>query len=88
MFNAVHDGGKSWELSGYYQSILNGNYLKRGLYRENMNEDIKGGYDYYKETMSGNDDALSNIVNNIGEGIGKAAEGIYKTVKNILGDDQ
>jgi Zn-dependent protease with chaperone function len=78
---------KSWELSGYYQSILNGNYLKRGLHRENVKDDVKGGYEYYKGTMRNNDDSLSNLANNIGDGIGKAAEGIYKTVKNIFTED-
>jgi Zn-dependent protease with chaperone function len=75
---------KSWELSGYYQNILNGNYLKRGLYQEKVNENIKGGYEYYKETVKSSDDTLSNIVNNVGEGIGKAAEEINKTIKNIF----
>jgi hypothetical protein len=75
---------KSWELSGYYQNILNGNYFKRGLYRENVNENIKGGYEYYRETMKNNDDTLSNIVNNVGEGIGKAADELNKTLKNIF----
>jgi Zn-dependent protease with chaperone function len=75
---------KSWELSGYYQSILNGNYFKKGLYRENVNENIKGGYEYYRETMRNNDDTLSNIVNNVGEGIGKAADELNKTLKNIF----
>jgi Zn-dependent protease with chaperone function len=78
---------KGWELSGYYQSILDGNYLKKGLYRENVQENIKGGYDYYKETVKGSDDTLSNMVNNVGEGIGKAAEELHKTIKNIFKTD-
>ncbi|MDR1221136.1 MAG: M48 family metallopeptidase [Treponema sp.] len=75
---------KSWELSGYYQNILDGNYLKRGFYRGNVNKNIKDGYDYYKETVQSKDDALSNIVNNVGEGIGKAADELNKTLKNIF----
>jgi Zn-dependent protease with chaperone function len=79
---------KSWELSGYYQSILNGNYLKRGLYHGNVNENFQSGYEYYKETMKNNDDTLSNIVNNVGEGLGKAADGLNKTLRNILKTDK
>jgi Zn-dependent protease with chaperone function len=75
---------KSWELSGYYQDILNGNYQKKGAYQENVNEDIKSGYEYYKETIKSGDDTLSNIVNDVGEGIGKAAEEINKTIKSIF----
>jgi Zn-dependent protease with chaperone function len=75
---------KSWELSGYYQSILDGNYLKRGLYRGNVNENLKDGYAYYKETVKSHDDTLSNIVNNVGDGIGKAADELNKALKNIF----
>jgi Zn-dependent protease with chaperone function len=78
---------KSWELSGYYQSILNGNYLKRGLYSENVNENVKNGYEYYKGAMKNRDDTLSNIVNNVGEGLGKAADGLNKTLRNIFKTD-
>jgi Zn-dependent protease with chaperone function len=78
---------KSWELSGSYQGILDGNYLKRGLYRENVNSDIKDGFNYYKETAKNSDDALSNIANSIGDGIGRAAEGLHKTLTNILKND-
>jgi hypothetical protein len=49
-----------------------------------VNENIKGGYEYYRETMKNNDDTLSNIVNNVGEGIGKAADELNKTLKNLF----
>jgi Zn-dependent protease with chaperone function len=75
---------KTWELSGYYRTILDGNYLKRGLHQGNVNEDIKAGYDYYRETMRNGDDTLSNIINNVGEGIGKVAGEIGKNLKDLF----
>jgi Zn-dependent protease with chaperone function len=75
---------KTWESSGYYQTILDGNYLKRGLYQDNMGENMKAGYEYYKETVKSGDDTLSNIINNVGEGIGKAAEEIGRNLKDMF----
>jgi Zn-dependent protease with chaperone function len=75
---------KAWESSGYYQTILEGNYLKRGLYQDNANENIKAGYEYYKGTVTNSDDTLSNIINDVGEGIGKAAEEIGRNIKDIF----
>jgi hypothetical protein len=75
---------KTWESSGYYQTILDGNYLKRGLYQDKAGENIKAGYEYYKETVKSGDDTLSNISNIVGGGIGKAAEEIGRGLKNIF----
>ncbi|MDR0584693.1 MAG: M48 family metallopeptidase [Treponema sp.] len=82
---------KSWELSGYYQTILDGNYLRRGLHQANTNEDIRAGYEYYKETWKNKDDTLSKVASDVGEelekvveGIGRAAEGIGDTIKDIF----
>ncbi|GHT78151.1 Zn-dependent protease [Spirochaetia bacterium] len=74
---------KTWELAGYYQSILEGNYLKRGVRQANANEDIKAGFEYYKGTVKNSDDTLSNIVTNVGEGLGKVAEEIGKNLKDL-----
>jgi hypothetical protein len=75
---------KSWELSGYYQSILEGNYLKRGLHQEDVNEDLKAGYDYYRETVKNRDDTLSNIINNVGGELERAAGEIGRNLKDIF----
>jgi Zn-dependent protease with chaperone function len=75
---------KTWESSGYYQSILDGNYLKRGLYNGDVKEDVKAGFEYYKGSTQGQDDALSNIVNNVGEGIGKTVDEIGKTLQDMF----
>jgi Zn-dependent protease with chaperone function len=82
---------RTWELSGYYQSILDGNYLKRGLYQENARDDIKAGYEYYKDSWKNRDDTLSKVAfdvsaefGKVAEGIGKAAEGIGGSIKDIF----
>jgi Zn-dependent protease with chaperone function len=82
---------RAWELSGYYQTILDGNYLKRGLYHGNTQDDMKAGYEYYKETWKNKDDTLSKVafdvteeLGKVAEGLGKAAEGIGGTIKDIF----
>jgi Zn-dependent protease with chaperone function len=82
---------RAWEVSGYYQTILDGNYLRRDLYQGNTQDDMKAGYEYYKDSWKGKDDTLSRIafdvseeLGKVAEGIGKAAEGIGGTIKDIL----
>jgi hypothetical protein len=81
---------KTWESSGYYQTILDGNYLRRGVYQGSTQEDIKAGYEYYQNTWKNKDDTLSKVAFDVGEelgkvaeGLGKAAEGIGETIKDI-----
>jgi hypothetical protein len=74
---------RTWELSGYYQSILEGNYAKRGA-QANAGDNIKGGYDYYKDAVKRSDDPLAGIINNVGEGFEKAAENLGGMIKDIL----
>jgi hypothetical protein len=45
---------------------------------------MKAGYEYYKETVKSGDDTLSNIINNGGDGIGKAAEEIGRNLKEMF----
>jgi Zn-dependent protease with chaperone function len=82
---------RAWELSGYYQTILEGNYLRRGLYQGNTRDDMKAGYEYYKDAWKEKDDTLSRVAFDVSEelgkvadGIGRAAEGIGGTLKDIL----
>jgi hypothetical protein len=76
---------RTWELSGYYQSILDGNYLKRGLYQENTQDDIKAGYEYYKGAWKNKDDTISKAAFDVSEEFGKVAEGLGKAVEGIGG---
>ncbi|MDR2434538.1 MAG: M48 family metallopeptidase [Treponema sp.] len=82
---------RTWELSGYYQSILDGNYLKRGLYRGDVRDDVKAGYEYYKDTWKNKDDTISRVafdvseeLGKVAEGLGKAAEGIGETIRDMF----
>ncbi|MDR1902616.1 MAG: M48 family metallopeptidase [Treponema sp.] len=78
---------KTWEASGGYQSILEGNYKKRGAGNENVQEDVKGAYEYYQDSVKKGDDPVSNIFNNVGEGLEKAAESIGEKLRDILGNN-
>ena len=86
---------RSWAASGYYQSILDGNYLKRGLAGEDPKEDMRAGFEYYRSAMRESDDPLSNFatvvgdgiektVSEIGEGLEKAAAGLGDRLKDFL----
>jgi Zn-dependent protease with chaperone function len=76
---------RAWELSGYYQTILDGNYLRRSLYQGNTQEDMKAGYEYYRETWKNKDDTLSKVAFDVSEEIGKVAEGLGKAAEGIGG---
>ena len=75
---------KSWEMSGYYQSILDGNYKRRDYTENNVKEDIKSGYSYYKDSFQSEANPLSNIFGNVGDSIGKAAENIGRKVDDLF----
>jgi hypothetical protein len=76
---------RTWELSGYYQCILDGNYLKRGLCREDPRDDIKAGYAYYKDTWKNKDDTIARVASDVGDELGKVAEGLGKAAEGIGG---
>jgi hypothetical protein len=78
---------KTWEASGSYQSILEGNYMRREAGAENVQEDVKDAYEYYRDRVGKSDDPVSNIVNNVGEGLEKAAESIGEKIRDILGNN-
>lgn len=65
--------------------------MKRGQCREDAGDDIKAGYEYYKDNWRKKDDTLSKVafdvseeLGKVAEGIGKAAEGIGGTIKDMF----
>lgn len=79
---------KSWEISGQYGAILNGNYLKRGLREETASEDINNGYAYYKETFKNSNDPILKFAGTMGESIEKATEDIAERFKGFFGTNR
>lgn len=77
---------KAWASSGAYQAILDGNYLKRDLVKEDVQEDLKGGYDYYRETLKTTDDPIFKFVNNVGEGLERAMGELGEKFKDMFKD--
>jgi Zn-dependent protease with chaperone function len=75
---------KTWASGGYYESILAGNYFKRGYATVDPAADIKEGFDFYKESLAESDDPLSRLASNIGNGIEKAAEDIGTKIKELF----
>ena len=70
---------KTWEVSGYYQSVLDGNYLRKGVYQSDAQEEAKAGFNYYRESWKNKDDALSHLASDLTDEIGKVADGLGKT---------
>jgi Zn-dependent protease with chaperone function len=74
---------KTWASSGYYENIVNGNYLRRGVYQSTANEDMKAGYEYYKDTFTKTDDPIFKFVGNIGGEFEKASADIISSVGKV-----
>ena len=75
---------KSWASSGAYESILNGDYLRRGMEGEKPGEEMKQGYQYYKEEFKKSDDPIVKVINSVGEGIEKAAGNLEEKIREIF----
>lgn len=70
---------KAWAAGGNYQSIIEGKYTKRGEGSGNANsdyssarkpaEDIRAGFEHYRDTLRNADDPLSRLVSGIGDGL-------------------
>jgi Zn-dependent protease with chaperone function len=75
---------RSWAASGQYQAILDGAYVKRGAAGADTAEDLKEGYAYYKSEIEQSEDPLLKAVKNVGESLGRAAEGLRDSLKDKL----
>jgi Zn-dependent protease with chaperone function len=69
---------KSWASSGAYQSILEGNYLRREYHEENVKEEFDEAYQYYKDAMSGSEDPIFQFVGKVSENVEKTASDLAK----------
>jgi Zn-dependent protease with chaperone function len=74
----------SWASSGQYKAIIDGNYPRRDLAEENPREDLQGAFDYYKTVAQGRNDPVTKAAKEVGETIGKAAEGIREKLKDAF----
>jgi len=75
---------KSWAVSGAYQSILAGNYRRRGDPAPKLEEDFKEAADFYRQTAKKSDDPLVRIVNSVGEESEKAANDLGNKIKGFF----
>jgi Zn-dependent protease with chaperone function len=72
----------SWAASGQYKAIVEGAYLKRGAPSAGPAADVKEAYEYYKGELDQSEDPLLKAVKNVGESIGKAAEGLRDSLRD------
>jgi hypothetical protein len=73
---------RSWAASGQYKAILDGAYVKRGAESTGPAEDVKAGFDYYRSSLEQNNDPLVKAVRNVGDSLGKAAEGLRDSLRD------
>jgi Zn-dependent protease with chaperone function len=76
---------KAWEMSGYYQSIMDGNYLRREVYQADAKEEFKAAYEYYKNEFETTDDPLLKTANNLGHEFEKMAKKLEPSFNAIKG---
>jgi Zn-dependent protease with chaperone function len=77
---------RTWALSGTYETILGGTYLRRGYYQSTAQDDMKAGFDHYRQAAREADDPISKFVSGVGDSIEEAAGEIGKTLKGFLGE--
>lgn len=75
---------KSWAVSGQYQAIIDGNYLKRGFHEADPADEIKRGFDFYKGEFEKNDDPLSRTARSFGDGLTKLGDDIGDAIKGLF----
>lgn len=75
---------KSWAVSGQYQTILDGNYLKRGFHKEDSAAELKQGFEYYKNEFDKQDDPVSKTVRAVGDGLSKLGDDIGEALKGLF----
>jgi hypothetical protein len=76
---------KGWAVSGPYKTILDGTYPRRGDPKETVQDALKEGFEYYKESIEEGEDPLSKLASGLGSGIGAAMGGLEGILKDILG---
>jgi len=75
---------RSWAVSGQYQAILDGNYLKRGFHKEDAAEELKQGFEFYKSEFDKLDDPVSKTVRAVGDGLTKLGDDIGDALKGLF----
>ncbi|MHC6201838.1 M48 family metallopeptidase [Breznakiellaceae bacterium SP9] len=88
---------KTWESSGAYQKILNGDYATVASTYENaantrtaaesqdVKADIKGAYEYYRETVRQGTDPVSTVLNKAATGVESAVGNLGDKLKDVFG---
>jgi len=76
---------KTWAASGAFKAILEGDYIRRGTKDDfQAKNDAKQGYDYYRQEFKKSDDPILRVINQVGEGIEKAAGDLEEKVREIF----
>jgi Zn-dependent protease with chaperone function len=74
----------TWASSGQYKAILDGNYPRRGDAEGSPREDFKEAFAHLKSDVASSNDPVVKAVKEVGDSLGKAAEGIRDKLKDRL----
>ena len=56
-----------WVQGGSYKSIVDGIYLRRGIHKADTGEEIKGGFDFYKDETQKASPVIESAIEEIGD---------------------
>jgi len=76
---------KSWEASGQYGAILEGDYRRRGEKDSAPEADLRDGVNYYRDTARSSEDPLLRLASGLGDEVEKAAGDLAKRFKDLFG---
>ncbi|MCK5199032.1 MAG: M48 family metallopeptidase [Spirochaetales bacterium] len=75
---------RNWIAAGEYSKIIDGDYKRRGNNQNTAAEDIKGGFEFYRNETVKEIDPVMQVARNLGDGIAKIGDDVSKVFKNFF----
>lgn len=75
---------RNWIAAGEYSKIIDGDYKRRGNNQNTAAEDIKGGFEFYRDETVKEIDPVMQVARNLGDGIAKIGDDVSKVFKNFF----
>ena len=75
---------RNWIAAGEYCKIIGGNYKRRESRQNTAAEDIKSGFEFYRDETVKEADPVIQVVKNLGDGITKIGDDVSNAIKNFF----
>jgi Zn-dependent protease with chaperone function len=79
---------RNWIASGEYSKIIGGDYKRRGSKQNTMAEDIKRGFEFYRDETAKEADPVIQVVKNLGERITRIGDDVSKVFRDFFKDNK